>query len=464
MRISLLGAAGGEVTGSAYLLQARDANVFIDCGLFQGAQKLENYNRLPSAGALRNLHAVVLTHAHLDHTGRLPLLVRFGYSGPIYATPATIELTEVILRDAAYLQLEDVKRQNRRRAKEGKPPIEPLYSAREVTRLHGLFRRMRYDHPTKVAPGVTVRAVEAGHLLGSASLEVTVEEDGTRKVIVFSGDLGPRGAPVHRDPVPFKQADVVFLEATYGDKDHPSLAQTAIEAREAIRAAVEQKGRVLVPVFAVGRTQILLYLLAGAFKRGTLKPFPVYLDSPMGIRATEIYRSHTELFDEEALAMRASGDLSANLRTVKICQKAVESAALAKKPGPFLVMAGAGMCTGGRILHHLQNHLPDPTTLLMLVGYQSRGSLGRQLQDGADVVRIAGVRVPVRARTHMFSGLRGHAGRSDLLAWMRSLAPSRPRVILTHGEDGPRAALRDGIQAEFGLTAETPAYRQTIEI
>jgi metallo-beta-lactamase family protein len=162
--------------------------------------------------------------------------------------------------------------------------------------------------------------------------------------------------------------------------------------------------------------------------------------------------------------MRASGDLSANLRTVKICQKAVESAALAKKPGPFLVMAGAGMCTGGRILHHLQNHLPDPTTLLMLVGYQSRGSLGRQLQDGAEVVRVAGERVPVRARTHMFSGLSGHAGRSDLLAWMRSLAPSRPRVILTHGEDGPRAALRDGIQAEFGLTAEMPAYRQTIEI
>jgi metallo-beta-lactamase family protein len=464
MRISLLGAAGGEVTGSAYLLQTETANVFIDCGLFQGAHRLENYNRLPTSTALRRLHAVVLTHAHLDHSGRLPLLGRFGYSGPIYATPATIDLTEVILRDAAYLQLEDVKRQNRRRENEGQPPLEPLYTQREIVRLHGLFRRMRYDMPTRVAQGVTVRAVEAGHLLGSTSLEVTVEEQGSRKVLVFSGDLGPRGAPLHRDPVPFKHADVVFLESTYGDRDHPSLAETAVEAREAIRQTIEQKGRVLVPTFAVGRTQILLYLLAGAFKRGTLKPFPIFLDSPMGIRATEIYRSHTELFDEEALAMRASGELAGNLRTVKICQKAVESAALAKRPGPFLVMAGAGMCTGGRILHHLQNHLPDPTTLVLMVGYQSRGSLGRQLQDGAPWVRITGERVPVRARTHLFGGLSGHAGQSDLLAWVRSLAPSRPRLVLTHGEDGPRAALRDRIYEQFGLAAEMPGYRETIEI
>ncbi len=464
MRVSLLGAAGGEVTGSAYLLQTDDANVFIDCGLFQGAQKLENYNRLPGSAALRRLSAVVLTHAHLDHTGRLPLLTRFGYRGPIYATPATAELTEVILRDAAYLQLEDVKRQNRRREKERKPPLEPLYTAREVTGLHSLFRRLRYDHPTTVARGVTVRAVEAGHLLGSASLEVTVEERGTTKVIVFSGDLGPRGAPLHRDPVPFGRADVVFMESTYGDRDHPSLAQTAVEAREAIQATIAQKGRVLVPTFAVGRTQILLYLLAGAFKRGTLKPFPIFLDSPMGIRATEIYRSHTELFDDEALSMRQSGELARQLRTVTVCQKAVESAALVKKPGPWLVMAGAGMCTGGRILQHLQNHLPDPTTLLLLVGYQSRGSLGRQLQEGAASVRIAGTRVPVRARTHFFGGLSGHAGQSDLLDWIGSLAPSRPRVLLTHGEDGPRQALRDRLQERFGLAAEMPGYRDTIEL
>jgi metallo-beta-lactamase family protein len=463
MKITLLGAAGGEVTGSAYLLQTSAANVMVDCGLFQGAQKLENSNRLPTTSALQQLHAVVLTHAHLDHTGRLPLLTRFDYKGPIYATAATVALAELILKDSAYLQGEDAKRQNRRRAEAGKPLIEPLYTQKEVDRLHPLYRRLRYQHPTEVAPGISVRAVEAGHILGSASLEITVTEGGRKRVVVFSGDIGPRGAPLHQDPVPFKYADLVFMESTYGDKEHPSLAETAVAAREAVKAAVEQRGRVLVPVFAVGRSQLLLYLLAGAFKRGTLKPFPIFLDSPMAIRATDIYRSHEELFDEEALAMRRSGDLSANMRTVKICQKAADSYALARKPGPWMVLAGAGMCTGGRIMHHLQNHLSDPTTLLLMVGYQSRGSVGRALADGAREVKIAGRKVEVRATTHVLGGLSGHAGQSDLLNWFGSLASSRPRVVLTHGEDGPRRALRGRIQERFGIQAETPAYRDTIE-
>jgi metallo-beta-lactamase family protein len=463
MKVTLLGAAGGEVTGSAYLLQTRDANVMVDCGLFQGARKVENANHLPTNAALRHLNAVVLTHAHLDHTGRLPLLTRFDYKGPVYATPATIDVTNLILKDSAYLQAEDAKRQNRRR-KTGEPQIEPLYTQKEVDRLTPLFRPIGYDRSIAVAPGVTVRAVEAGHVLGSASLEVTVDDGAERKVVVFSGDIGPRGAPLHRDPVPFKHADVVFLESTYGDREHPSLMETAVQAREAVKEAVERRGRVLVPVFAVGRSQLLLYLLAGAFHRKTLMPFPMYLDSPMAIRATEIYRSHSELFDEEALAMRRSGELSANLSTLKICQKASDSQALSRKPGPFMVLAGAGMCTGGRIMHHLQNHLPDPTTLVLMVGYQSRGSVGRALCDGAKEVRIAGQKVAVRASVHQFGGLSGHAAQGDLLNWVGSLAPSKPRVILTHGEDGPRRALRGLIKDRFGLAAEMPAYRQTLEL
>src|SRR5262245_36741468 len=464
MQITFLGAAGGEVTGSAYLVQTDAANVMVDCGLFQGAQKLENFNRLPTTSVLKQLSAVILTHAHLDHTGRLPLLTRFDYQGPIYATSATIALAELILKDSAYLQGEDARRQNRRRALDGKPPIEPLYTQKEVDRLHPLYRRLRYDYPTEVAPGIAVRAVEAGHILGSASLEMTIREGDRKRVVVFSGDIGPRGAPLHRDPVPFKHADVVLLESTYGDKDHPSLAETAVEAREAIKAAVEQGGRVLVPVFAIGRSQLLLYLLAGAFKRRTLKPFPIFLDSPMAIRATDIYRAHAELFDEEAIAMRQSGDLSANLRTLQFCQKAVDSHALARKPGPWMVLAGAGMCTGGRILHHLQNHLPDPSTLLLMVGYQSRGSVGRALADGAREVRVAGQRVSVRAKTHVLGGLSGHAGQKDLLNWLGSIAPSKPRVILTHGEDGPRNALGRLIRERFGLAVEAPAYRATINL
>lgn len=462
MRITLLGASGGEVTGSAYLVQTDHANILVDCGMFQGSRKMENANRLPSVERMRQLDAVVLTHAHLDHTGRLPLLTRFGYTGPIYATPATVAITELILKDAAYLQAEDARRQNRWRSREGKPPIEPLYSQREVDQLHGLFRFVRYNQPFQVAKGITFRAVEAGHVLGSASLEMSVEEKGRTKVVVFSGDLGPRGAPLHEDPVPFERADVVFLESTYGDKEHPTLMNTAIAAREAVKAAVEQRGRVLVPVFAVGRSQLLLYLLAGAFKRGTLKPFPIFLDSPMAIKATEIYKTYSELTDEEARAMRRSGELSANLRTARVLQKSIDSQGLRNKPGPWLVLAGAGMCTGGRIMHHLQNHLPDPTTLVLMVGYQSRGSLGRQLLDGARSVKIAGQPVDVRARVHLFGGLSGHAGQSDLLNWFGSMARSRPRVILTHGEDTQRNELGKAIASRFGLKSESPRYLETI--
>jgi metallo-beta-lactamase family protein len=463
MKITLLGAAGGEVTGSAYLVQTEAANVMVDCGLFQGSQRVENFNRLPTVDALKHLHAVVLTHAHLDHTGRLPLLTRFDYKGPIYATPASITLAELILKDSAYLQGEDAKRQNRRRADAGKPLIEPLYTQKEVDRLHPLYRRLRYDHPTSVAPGISVRTVEAGHILGSASLELTVVEAGRRKVVVFSGDIGPRGAPLHRDPVPFKHADLLFMESTYGDKDHASLVETAVAARDAVKATIEQRGRVLVPTFAIGRSQLLLYLMAGAFKRGTLKPFPIFIDSPMAIRATAIYKTHEELFDDEAVAMRRSGELSRNLRTAQICQKAKDSMALARKPGPWMVLAGAGMCTGGRIMNHLTNHLPDPTTLVLMVGYQSRGSVGRALVDGAREVRIAGRKVKVQAKTHLFGGLSGHAGQTDLLNWLGSLVSSRPRVILTHGEDGPRRALAARIQQQFGVTSEMPAHREVIE-
>ncbi len=464
MKITLLGASGGEVTGSAYLLQTARARVFVDCGLFQGARKLENFNRLPQRERLSRLDAVVLTHCHLDHTGRLPLLIRFGYSGPIFATPATIDLTRLILRDAARLQGEGVKRQNRRRAEQGKPPIEPLYTVRQVEQLTGLFRKLRYNFPTEVAPGISVRAVEAGHVLGSASLEVTVDEGDKRRVIVFSGDIGPRGAPLHRDPTPFRKADLVFMESTYGDRDHRSLQETAVEAREAIRDCVEGGGKVLVPVFAIGRTQLLLYLLAGAFKRKTLKPFPIFVDSPMAIEATSIYKKHMEGFDEEALAMMRSGEMSANLRTVRACPRASDSRALMTRRGPLMILAGAGMCTGGRILHHLRANLPDERTLVLMVGYQSRGSLGRSLIDGAKSVRVFGQPVAVRAKTHTFGGLSGHAGQRDLLAWIGSLARARPRILLTHGEDNARRTLKGLIKDRFGLTCELPGYPATIEV
>jgi metallo-beta-lactamase family protein len=464
MKITVHGAGGGEVTGSAYLIQTHDANVLVDLGLFQGARIVENYNRLPKKGAFEKLNAVVLTHAHLDHTGRLPLLTKAGYIGPIYATPATIDFTDLILRDSAQLQNADVERQNRRRQRMGQPPLEPLYEQQDVDRLRPLFTPLAYDQPTQLAPGIMIRTVEAGHMLGSVSLELTIDDDGKKKVVIFSGDLGPRGAPLLRDYVPFEHADFVFMEATYGDRDHRSLQESAIEAREVIKKAVAECEKILVPVFAVGRTQLLLYLLAGAFQRGTLLPFPVYIDSPMAIAATKLYQKHVELFDDEALAMQKSGELRENLETVQFSQSADDSRALNAIRGPCLIMAGAGMCTGGRILHHLRHNLARRGTTVIFVGYQGHGSLGRMLVDGKKTVTILGEKIPVHASVHTMGGLSGHAGQSDLLRWVDSFAASRPRIFLTHGEDRARKPLGQILQDRYKLQVDYPDLRETIEI
>jgi metallo-beta-lactamase family protein len=464
MKVTVHGAGGGEVTGSAYLLQTREANVLVDFGLFQGARKVENYNRIPKKGVFEDLNAVVLTHAHLDHTGRLPLLTRAGYGGPIHATPATIDFADLILKDSARLQQSDVERENRRRERMGQPSLDPLYEQQDVERLRPLYKKLGYDEPTPLAPGITARAVEAGHMLGSASLELTVEEGGKRKVVIFSGDLDPRGAPLHRDYVPFQRADFVFMESTYGDRDHRSLAETAVETREVVKEAVAAGAKILVPVFAVGRAQLLLYLLAGAFKRGTLSPFPIYIDSPMAIEATKLYAKHAELFDEEALAMQRSGELRQELDTVKYCPSADDSRALNDVKGPCLIMAGAGMCTGGRILHHFRHNLARPGTTVLFVGYQGHGSLGRMIVDGKPAVTIFGEKIPVRASVHTFGGLSGHAGQTDLLRWLGSFAASGPRVFLTHGEERSRKPLGELIKDGHNLRVDYPGLGEKIEI
>jgi metallo-beta-lactamase family protein len=288
---------------------------------------------------------------------------------------------------------------------------------------------------------------------------MTLEEGEKKRVVVFSGDLGPRGAPLHRDPVPFKHADVVFMESTYGDRNHRSLAETAVETREVIAKAVAARGKILMPVFAVARTQLILYLLAGDFP-----PFPIYLDSPMAIEATKIYARHSELFDDEALAMYRSGELQAGLDTVKYCPTADDSRALNDAEGPMLIMAGAGMCNGGRILHHLRHNLANPATTVIFVGYQGEGSLGRLIVDRAKAVTLFGERIPVRASVHTLGGLSSHAGQDDLLNWFASLAPARPRLLLTHGEDRARRPLAKLIADRHGIAAELPKLRQVIEI
>lgn len=463
MRITLLGAAGGEVTGSSYLVETSRAKILVDCGLFQG-QGADARNHAPFPEAIHSLAAVVLTHAHLDHTGRLPLLARAGFAGPVFATPATVDMAALILRDAAKIQAQDAERHNRARQRAGEPPFVPLYSLADAEQIIGQLRPAPYNESVAVAPGIQVRFVEAGHMLGSASLQLLVEDGGVRRTVVFSGDLGPKSAPILREFEPFTQADLVFLESTYGDHDHQDFPQTVTEFIAILRDAIAQGGKILVPTFAVGRAQLLTALLAWAFRNKELKPFPLFLDSPMAIEASRIYEKHGELYDDEMVAFLRERPIRHDLATLRMTASADESRAINAVPGPCLIMAGAGMCTAGRILHHLRHNLWSPQTHVVIVGYQGRGTLGRQLVDGARRVSIFGEQIAVRAKVHTLGGFSAHAGQTDLLAWMTALAPVKPRVVLTHGEDQPRTTLAKLIQQRHGLTPHLPALGETIEL
>lgn len=463
MRIRFLGAAG-DVTGSAYHVITKDASILVDCGFFQGRKAESAKNRRTAQIEDGKLDAVVLTHGHLDHVGRLPLLTRNGYKGPIFGTRPTINLATLVLKDSLNIQKQDLKRENQKRARAKLPPLEPLFEEADVRKLKPLTAQVKYNQRFPVAPGIEARLVDAGHVIGSSSVELTVSENGHKKVVVFSGDLGPRGAPLLNDPVPFTEADAVIMESTYGDRTHRSLHDTAIEGREIIARAIQNKAKILVPVFAIGRTQLLLYLLAGAFKKKTLPPFPIYIDSPMAIEATRIYRSNNELFDSEALEMVQSGDLGRGLASARPCVKPGESRALNGVKGPCLIMAGSGMCTGGRIMHHLRHNLPIPETAVLIVGFQSPGTLGRKLVDGAKTLMMFGEEVPVRASVHTMGGFSAHADQNGLLDWFGVMAPSRPRTIVTHGEDRARKAFSEQLKKRFGVRAECPALDDEIEI
>jgi metallo-beta-lactamase family protein len=463
MKLTLHGAAG-YVTGSAYHLQTQTANVLIDFGLFQGVPRAEHLNHVPRR--LKNTHvdAVLLTHAHLDHTGRLPLLTKIGFADPIYCTPATIDLTALILRDSAKVQAQDMERLNRKRQRAGMPPLEPLYQSADVEATLPLLRPVPYDHPMQVAPGIRARYVEAGHMLGSASIEVIVQDGSHTWTIVFSGDIGPKGVPILRDAVCLPKANLVFLESTYGDRDHKPFAATVAEFEAIVKNAVERKGKMLVPTFAVGRAQLLLYLLGAMFRRGVVPKFPIYVDSPMANDATRIYFNHLDLFDEEARLWGRDRVMAEDLSVVKAVTTADESRALNDVSGPCLIMAGSGMCNAGRILHHLKQNLWRPETSVIIVGFQPEGTLGRLLVDGKKLVSIFGEKIAVQARIHTLGGFSAHAGQTELLRWFSCMAETRPRVVLTHGEERAREPLARLLKARYLLNAQLPQLGDVIEM
>jgi metallo-beta-lactamase family protein len=463
MKITIVGAAGGEVTGSAYYVQTKTASILVDCGLFQGGKRSEALNR-PPTGPKQKIDAVLLTHGHLDHTGRLPLLAKRGQNMPVYATPATIEMTSLILRDSARLQVSDNERKNRKRERAGEEPQEPLYTPEHAEALIQLLRPVPYQQPVPVAPGIQAIWAESGHMLGSGSIQLLIEEDGKQKKVVFSGDLGPKGALILKDFEPFQQADLVFLESTYGDHDHRPFTETVAEFVRIVQTTVEQRGKILVPTFAVGRAQLITSLLAWMFRKKKVRPFPIFLDSPMAIEATNIYMRHRELFDEAMTKFVTEKPLREDLKTMTMSVTSQDSMKINDVAGPCLIMAGAGMCNAGRILHHLKANLWKADTHVLIVGYQGDGSLGRRLINGEKLVSIFGEKIAVKAKVHTLGGFSAHAGQTDLLTWFSAIAPSKPRVVLTHGEDGPREMLAQKIQQRFKIKCELPKLMDVVEL
>jgi metallo-beta-lactamase family protein len=462
--IQFCGAAGG-VTGSGYLVDTGQARVLVDFGIFQDGEDQRERNRSLGPVEPRRLGAVVLTHAHIDHCGRLPLLVANGFTGSLHATPATLELLEVMLEDMARIEEEDTRRINRRRRRAGEETVRPLFTSQQVGQLLQRARPMRLGQMMDIATGVRARATEAGHILGSASIELHIDDQGSNRCLVFSGDLGPGNAPILRDPEPPAAADLVVMESTYGGRPRPNTRHAAAEFKRIVEQAAASGDRVIIPAFAVGRTQTVLFYLAEAVREGRLSSdFPIYLDSPMATRATQIVSAHPELYDEETRRLREHRQLEADLRGLRIVESVPESMALNDSDHPCIIISASGMCEGGRVIHHLKHNLWRRNAHVLLVGFMAEGTLGRKLLEHPERVEILGEDIAVRADIHRIEGFSAHAGHDELLNWLAPMAESRPRIVLTHGDDEARSALAQAIGERFGLSAECPGIDDVITV
>ena len=446
LEIHFFGAAQ-EVTGSCYLLRAGNKKVLIECGLIQGSPEDEERNRAPFPFNPREIDAVILTHAHLDHSGRLPLLRKSGYDGPIYTHKASADLCRILLKDAGYLNEKEVEWDNRKRQRKHLPLLEPLYTMEDAQDVMDQFVPLEYDTKTEILPGVQLRLNDAGHILGSSIVEVWLTDDGKMRKLVFSGDLGHHGAPILNDPATIKQADLVIMESTYGDRDHRSWEETWQELEEVMLNARLDKGVVMIPAFAVGRTQELLYAFNLNYEKWQLDRWAIFLDSPMAIEATETYSRHRELYDIEATALQEQSGNPFMLPNLHLCRRAEESIAINRIRSGAIIIAGSGMCTGGRIKHHFKHNLWRNNCHVLIVGFQARGTLGRKLVDGATQISLWGETIKVGAKIHTIGGFSAHAGHDALVKWYNNF-DNQPPLALTHGEPEAITPLAQSIQKQ----------------
>jgi metallo-beta-lactamase family protein len=449
------------VTGSCHIVECGEWRVLLDCGLVQGGPREQALNRAPLPVAGAEVDAVVLSHAHIDHSGRLPLLGRDGFAGRIHAHRASVELCEIMLTDSAYLQEKDAELESRKRARKGLAPVTPLYTRRDVERTMPRFSSLDYGEPVEILPGIRLRLQDAGHILGSAIVELWLTEAGETRKLVFSGDLGQEGTPILRDPVRIPAADAVLMESTYGDRLHRSRADTYREMGEILAAARESGGNVLIPAFAVGRTQELLYVLEQNYFEWELDDWRICLDSPMAIRATELYARYVALHDEEAKSLWRGGGsrLAGRLELIRTPQ---QSRALNRVRSGLIVIAASGMCEGGRIRHHLKNNAWRPACHIVIAGYQARGTIGRRLVDGHAYISLWGEDIRVAAKVHTVGGFSAHADQRGLLAWYEGFE-KQPPVWLVHGEDQARAGLAARLAAQ-GVRAALPRAGDQVDL
>ncbi len=452
--------AAGQVTGSMYLVQSGPHNVLLECGLVQGSRSEEEQNWAPFPLSVDDIDAVVVSHAHIDHSGRLPLLIKRGYTGPVYAQNATRALCEIMLPDSGYLHEKDAEWQNRKLRRRDKPLVEPLYTRADGEACIGCIEGLRYRQPTEILPGLSLTLHDAGHILGSAIVELKHRSDGSERSLVFSGDLGYRDAPVMDPPDRLTRADIVLMESTYGDRMHRPFKETMDELTHVFESARAGQGNILIPAFTVGRTQDLLYLMAENYERWRLDGWEIFLDSPMAIEATETYARYRHLYGARLFGPNSHLPRLANFHTSLTTE---ESMGINQVRAGAIIIAGSGMCSGGRIHHHLKHNIWRPECHLVIVGYQAQGTLGRRLVDGAERIKLWGEHYAVRAQVHTTGGLSAHADQADLLDWYGAFE-NRPPVYLVHGESDAQKPLVKRLKDELGAPASIAQHGQKIEV
>ncbi len=462
-KLHFLGAAG-NVTGSRHMLEVDGTRVLVDCGLYQERQ-FKNRNWDPFPVPPSSIDAVLLTHAHLDHCGLLPKLVKEGFSGKIFCTDATAEITKIILLDSAHIQEEDAAYKAKRHKKEGRTgphPEQPLYTTEDAEACFPLFSPVRYKSCVPVKNNIEACFFNAGHVLGSSIIKVTVTENSQKRVILFTGDIGRPDRPIVESPDSFEQADYVVIESTYGDRIHEPTEDIKNAVAGTINAAVEKGGKIIIPSFALERSQEVLYYLNDLIRNKKIPQIKVFLDSPMAARITTVFKHHPEMFDKEMSELIKNHESPFEFAQLDIVQSTEESKSLNALAGPFIIIAGSGMCTGGRVKHHLANNISDPKNTIMFVGYQAAGTLGRNITDGQEKVRILGADYQVKADIVKINGFSAHADKDELLKWLKKLKACPRHVFVVHGEESSAQAFGQYISEQLGCKTTVPEYGQSV--